>query len=240
MIRNKETIIDLQNVTKVYKLHHEKPTFSDHFLSKTKWESFSALNNINLEIGKGEKMGIIGVNGSGKTTLLKVIAGITTPTRGKVSVKGKVVSLINLGAGFHPDLTGEENLFLNGMLIGMKKDEIKEKYKSILDFAEIEHFIDAPLYTYSDGMKLRLAFSVAIYSEPDILLLDEVIAAGDKYFQEKSFKKLEDMFRQDKTIIVVSHLLQFLKGYCDKVAWIDKGEIKKVDGISLLKEYTKI
>jgi ABC-type polysaccharide/polyol phosphate transport system ATPase subunit len=223
--KSKQTAIKLVGLSKVYRLHHEKPTLVENIFKRSKKESFVALEDINLEIMKGEKVGIIGPNGSGKTTLLKLISGISTPTSGTVKTFGKLVSLIDLGAGFHPELTGRENVFLNAMLVGMDREEIKKKYKEIVDFADIGNFIDAPLYTYSSGMQLRLGFSIAVASDPDILILDEGIAVGDENFQKKSTKKIEDFFKQRKTIISVSHWLEYLEKHCSRVMRMEKGAI---------------
>src|SRR3989304_6408892 len=165
--------VKLTAVSKKYIVHHEKPTLVENILSRGKNEEFWALKDINLTIQKGEKVGIIGPNGSGKTTLLEIIAGITSSTKGKVATYGKLVSLIELEAGFHPELTGEENIFLNGLLVGMPKEEVRTKFKDIVSFADIGRFIDAPFYTYSEGMKLRLGFSILAHTSPDIVLLDE-------------------------------------------------------------------
>lgn len=216
--------IKLSSVSKKYILHHEKPTLAES-LFKHK-EEFWALRNISLKIKKGERLGIIGPNGAGKSTLLKIITGITVPTLGKVETKGKVASLIDLTAGFHPDLTGEENIFINGLLLGMTKTEIKKNFKAIVNFSGIKKFIDSPLRTYSSGMLLRLGFSIAVHSNPDILIIDEVITAGDEEFRKKSYTKMQEFFKQKKTIIFVSHNLGVLEKLCPKTLWLDKGKIK--------------
>ncbi len=219
--------VKLAKVSKKYVLHHEKPTLAENiFFRKTK-EEFWALKNINLTINKGERVGIIGPNGSGKTTLLEIISGITTPTTGTVTTNGKLVSLIELEAGFHPDLTGEENIYLNGLIIGMSRDEIKSRLKQIIAFADIGRFIDAPMYTYSGGMKLRLGFSVVVHTQLDTLVLDEVMAVGDQNFQKKSFKKVKEFFAKGNTIIIVSHNLGFLKANCDRTIWLSNGRIEQ-------------
>jgi len=216
--------ISLTNITKEYIIHHEKPTLAEKFY-KGKEEKFWALKDINLSIKKGERVGIIGSNGSGKTTLLKIIAGITTPTEGSISTHGKVVSLIDLEAGFHPDLTGEQNIYLNGMLLGMKRGEIEDELNAIIRFADIGNFIDTPLFTYSDGMKLRLSFAVSAYANPDILILDEGFGAGDQNFLKKSQKKMKEFYLQKKTILLVSHWLELVHTNCDRVIILDKGRI---------------
>lgn len=231
--------IRLAGITKEYTIHHDKPTLVEHLVDG-KNESFIALENINLEVRRGEKVGIIGPNGSGKTTLLKIIAGITSPTSGIAETKGRVVSLIDLEAGFHPDLTGEQNIYINGMLLGLKKKEIEEKIRKIIEFAEIGRFIDTPLYTYSNGMKLRIGFSVVVHSNPDIILLDENLAVGDEDFKKKSYTKIQEFFRKGVTIVIVSHYLDFITKYCNRVIWIKKGIIKK-DGEprEIIKQYLR-
>jgi ABC-type polysaccharide/polyol phosphate transport system ATPase subunit len=216
--------IQLTNVSKKYEIHHEKPTLVEKFV-KGRTEIFWALKDINITIYKGEKVGIIGPNGSGKTTLLKIIAQITTSSCGKVKTYGRVVSLIDLEAGFHYDLTGIQNIFLNGMLLGMKKDEIEKKLASIISFADIKQFIDAPLFTYSEGMKLRLGFSIAIHSNPDVLILDEGMAVGDTNFQKKTLSKIQELFYAGKTVIVVTHWLEFVENNCDRVYVFKEGKI---------------
>lgn len=221
----KEIAIQLRQVTKRYILHHEKPTFAEQVLYRKNKEIFTALDAIDLTIYKGQKVGIVGPNGSGKTTLLKLISGITTPTHGQILTQGKVVSLIDLEAGFHPDLTGEENIFLNGLVIGMGKEEIKSRFSEIVAFADIGGFIDAPLYTYSEGMKLRLGFSIAVHANPDILILDEGITAGDSSFQKKSGQKIEEFFAQKKTILVVTHWLDFIRQHCNRIITMEQATI---------------
>jgi ABC-type polysaccharide/polyol phosphate transport system ATPase subunit len=235
--KNKEIAIQLSHVTKTYELHHEKPTFAEKMIHRQTKETFTALNDISLTIYKGEKVGIIGANGSGKTTLLKIIAGITTPNKGRVKTKGKIVSLIDLEAGFHPDLTGIENIYLNGLVIGMSKKEVIEKLDQIIEFADIGNFIDAPLYTYSAGMKLRLGFSIAVHADPDILILDEGISAGDQSFQKKSGEKIEEFFKANKTILVVSHWIEYLEKHVNRVLWIEKSRVKKDGGKRVIGEY---
>ena len=222
--KNSSIAIRLTNISKRYTIHHEKPTLVEHLI-KGKNETFWALKDINMEIKKGEKVGIIGPNGSGTTTLLKIISGITSPTFGKVETRGKIVSLIDLEAGFHPDLTGYQNIFLNGMLLGMKKKEIERKLDEIIAFADIGQFIDVPLYTYSQGMKLRLGFSVSVFAEPDILVLDENMSAGDENFRKKSDQKIQEFFKEGKTIIIVSHWIQYIRENCKRVLTISAGRL---------------
>ena len=233
-----EVAIKLVDVNKRYTIHHEKPTLVEHLITG-KCEDFWALKNINLEILKGEKVGIIGPNGSGKTTLLKIISGITSQTSGVVKTSGKVVSLIDLEAGFHPDLTGIQNIFLNGMLLGMRKKEINNKLKEIISFADIGQFIDTPLFTYSAGMKLRLGFSVAVYADPEILVLDESLTTGDENFQRKSYTKIQEFFKKGKTILVVSHWMEFMKKNCQRIIELKQGQVVRDGGSRVVVEYLK-
>ncbi len=231
--------IILSNLVKSYTLRHEKPTLVEDLFMRRKKEVFKAVDGISLQIKKGEKIGIIGRNGSGKTTLLKLISGITHPNSGRVLTQGRVVSLIDLESGFHPELTGIENIFLNGLLVGMTKDEVSQRIDSIIRFADIGSFIDTPLFTYSQGMKLRLGFSVAVHAEPDILILDEGIAVGDQEFQKKAGKKIEDFFKKKKTVLVVTHWLEYLEQHCSRIIWVEDGKIKNDGGVEILKLYSQ-
>lgn len=224
MINNKDVAVKITGVSKKYILHHEKPTLAERLATK-KGEVFDALKNVNLEIHKGENVGIIGPNGSGKTTLLKIITGITSPTKGKVETFGNIVSLIDLEAGFHPDLTGEQNIFLNGMLLGLKKRQLQDKMNDIIGFSGLQKFIDTPLYTYSEGMKLRLGLSIAINADPDILILDENIYTSDLEFQIKVEAKLDTYFKTSKTVIVVSHWLDFIRANCKRTIRFERGRV---------------
>jgi len=218
--------IKIENLSKKYLLHHEKPTLVESALRFGKKEEIWALKDINLEIKKGEKIGIIGDNGSGKTTLLKIISGITEPTEGRLETNGRIAALIDFEAGFHPELTGEENTHLNGMLLGMSKNEIRKNFDKIVKFSGLKKFIDVPLHTYSSGMKLRLGFSIAIHSSPDILLIDEILAVGDQEFQKKSYQTMQNFFKKGKTIIFISHHLPTVANFCPKTVWLEKGKIK--------------
>ncbi len=238
--RKKVTVaINVEKVIKTYTLRHEKPTLVENLLSRSKKEVYTALDNVSFEVAKGSRLGIVGRNGSGKTTLLKLLAGITKQQQGRVSVNGRVVSLIDLSAGFHPDLTGEENIFLNGLVIGMTRDELELKKQQIVNFAQVGQFIDAPLYTYSSGMKLRLGFAVAVHSNPDILLIDEGFAVGDDNFRKKANKKMIQFQKQKKTLVMVSHWLSELKRNCDTFLWLEKGTVKMMGGSKVLREYEK-
>lgn len=216
-------MITFKDIGKKYIVHHEKPTLAENIsrlLKLQKHEEFWAIRNINLRIKQGEKVGLYGRNGSGKTTILKIIAGICTPTEGVVKTKGRIISLIDLEAGFHPDLSGQNNIFLNGLVIGMSKTEIRSRFEKIVKFAGIGNFITAPLYTYSSGMKLRLGFSIAIHANPDILLLDEVMNMGDSEFREKSNKALKYLFKTNTTAIFVSQWLSYLKENTDRIIYL--------------------
>ncbi|MFS8130962.1 MAG: ABC transporter ATP-binding protein [Candidatus Dojkabacteria bacterium] len=187
---------------------------------------FWALENINFDLKKGESMGIIGQNGSGKSTLLRLINGIYPPNRGKIMVNGTIGALIAVGAGFHPHMTGRENIYLNGTIMGMTTKEIEEKFDDIISFADIGDFIDAPVATYSSGMSIRLGFAIAIHSEPEILLADEILAVGDLSFALKCYRKIAEYRKNGGSIVLVSHSMQLIRNTCDKVIWIDKGKVK--------------
>lgn len=239
IVDRKKIAVKLKKVTKNYKLHNKKPTFVEQLIKINNKEQFTALNNVNLTIFKGEKIGIIGANGSGKTTVLKIISKITTPSNGFVYTNGKVVSLIDLTAGFHPDLTGMENIYLNGLVIGMSKENIKSRLNEIIKFADIGDFINNSLYTYSEGMKLRLGFSIAIYSNPDILIIDEGIVTGDNNFQKKSGDKIEEFFEANKTIIIVTHWIEYLEQHCNRFLLMKNGKMIKSGGKEIIDYYKK-
>ncbi len=200
---------------------------------------FFALQDLNLTIKRGEKVAILGDNGAGKTTLLKLIAGIAEPSSGQVKTNGKVVSLIDITAGFHQEFSGRENIYLNAILLGMKPRDVKNLEKQIIAFAGLEKFIDQPIYTYSSGMVLRLGFAVAIHANPDILILDEGIIVGDQDFQKKAYDSIEEIFAEGKTIILSSHMLPLLKRLCQRFIWIDVGKIVKDGDKEVLLAYKK-
>ena len=227
--------IDVDNVTRIYQKYsarHRFKTFKsallkgDIFKSLQPEELVAALDGVDFKVEKGTTFGVIGENGSGKSTLLKVITGITKPTSGAVTVRGKVSALIELGAGFHPEISGRENIFINGIMLGLSKKGISEKFDDIVRFAELEEFIDAPVKTYSSGMYMRLGFSVAINVNPDILLIDEVLAVGDASFVPKCLDRIDDFRRKKKTILFVSHDLQTVENICDRVVWLKNGKIQ--------------
>jgi lipopolysaccharide transport system ATP-binding protein len=187
-----------------------------------------ALNDVSFEIQKGEVVGIIGRNGAGKSTLLKILSRITEPTTGRVEILGRVASLLEVGTGFHPELTGRENIFLNGAILGMTRVEIKKKFDEIVAFAEVDKFLDTPVKRYSSGMYVRLAFAVAAHLEPEILIVDEVLAVGDAQFQKKCLGKMSEVAQGGRTVLFVSHQLSSVRALCSKIIWMDRGIVKKV------------
>ncbi len=184
-----------------------------------------ALNDVSFEVKQGESLGLIGPNGSGKSTALAIMAGVLKPQVGKVEVRGRVSPLLELGAGFHPELTGRENILLNGILLGLTRQEVVAKMEAIIDFSELEAFLDQPIRTYSSGMLARLGFSVAAHLDPEILLIDEVLAVGDLRFQAKCREKLDEFKRRQVTIVLVSHSLGEVRGFCERVIWLNNGRI---------------
>jgi ABC-2 type transport system ATP-binding protein len=230
MTTTSSTSIKITSVSKLF-FKQEQKTFKEFlpaiFTGKKTREWFWALKDINLEIKPGETVGIMGPNGSGKSTLLKLIAGVSRPTEGSIATVGRVAPLIELAAGFHPELTGRENVYLNGIILGMSKAEVKAKFNEIVAFAGLSDFIDSPVKHYSTGMYLRLAFSVAIHTDPDILLLDEILAVGDEQFQAKCFAKLREFKQQHKTIIYVSHDKKSVIDFCTRAILINKSILVK-------------
>jgi ABC-type polysaccharide/polyol phosphate transport system ATPase subunit len=189
-------------------------------------ETFTALNDVSLTVPRGRTLGVIGRNGSGKSTLLKLVAGITKPSTGTVKVSGRISALIELGAGFHPEISGRENVFINGIMLGLTKREVTQRFDEIVEFAEMKDFIDAPVKTYSSGMYMRLGFAVAIHVDPDVLLVDEVLAVGDEGFTHKCLDKFAEFKRRGKTILLVTHSLGLVERFCDEALWLDAGRIK--------------
>ena len=236
--------IKVENMTKEFKFFYDKPsTLKERlvFWNKKKSESRKVLDNINLKIEKGETVALIGTNGSGKSTLLKLMTKIIYPTIGKITTHGKLTSLLELGAGFHPDFTGRENIYFNASIFGLTKKEIEKRMDDIIAFSELEEFIDSPVRTYSSGMYMRLAFSVAINVDAEILLIDEILAVGDQHFQDKCFAKLQELKNSDKTIVIVSHSLDSIKQLCDRAVWIYNGEIKMDGDVeNVVEEYIKV
>ena len=223
-------VISVQNLSKKFKIPHEKKTtLFQNIVGLIKrqldYEVFWAINNVNFEIERGESFGIIGNNGSGKSTLLKILAKVIYPDSGSVTVNGKIASFLELGVGFQPELTAKENVYIYSSIMGMKRKEVDKKYAAILDFAELKHFENMKLKNMSSGMYLRLAFSTAIYTDPEVLLIDEVFAVGDQSFQNKCTEKLNEFRKQGKTIVLVSHSLELIKEICSRSLLLDKGNV---------------
>lgn len=219
--------ISVKNLEKVYRLYDKPVDRLKESLSITHKQyhrEHYALSNINFDVKKGETIGIIGTNGSGKSTLLKIITGVLNATKGNVEIKGRVSALLELGAGFNPEFTGIENIYLNGTMMGYTKEEISQRVESIVEFADIGEFVNQPVKTYSSGMFARLAFAVAINIDPDILIVDEALSVGDIFFQNKCFKKFEELQKKDTTILFVSHDMSSIKQMCSRVLWIEKGK----------------
>ncbi len=220
--------IEFRNVTKRFYLKEGRTLreFAQALLTRRPWgDEFSALEDVSFKVDRGETLGIIGRNGSGKSTALKLIAGVTAPSSGEVYVAGRVSPLIELGAGFHPDLTGRENVHLNGSILGMSDREINDQFDAIVEFAELQEFIDTPVKRYSSGMYMRLGFAVAVYSNPEVLLIDEVLSVGDAFFQEKCLARMHEFQRQGTTIVIVSHSPETITAFCDRAMWLEKGRI---------------
>ncbi len=231
--QDSQTAIVISNVWKLFRRQKQR-TFKEMLPAlvrggkKNVVDSFWALQDIDLEIKKGETFGIVGPNGSGKSTLLKLIAGVTQPSRGKVKVAGVIAPLIELGAGFHPEMTGRENIFLNAAILGMTKKEVLPILDQIIDFSEIRDFIDQPVKHYSSGMYMRLAFSVAIHVKFDILLVDEILGVGDAKFQKKCYEAMQNFKKSNKTIVYVGHDLNRVKTFCDRAAYLHFGKLLEV------------
>lgn len=243
--RKDEVAIKVSNVSKSFKLPHEKHTsvkgaLIGLFNSNRSYEKQQVLKDISFEIKKGDFFGIVGRNGSGKSTLLKLLAGIYTPDKGQIQINGNLTPFIELGVGFNPELTGRENVFLNGALLGFSRKEMEEMYDEIVDFAELEKFMDQKLKNYSSGMQVRLAFSIAVRANTDILVLDEVLAVGDYNFQQKCYEYFKKLKKMKKTVILVSHDSSALQMFCTKAVLIEKGEIKESgETTKVLKAYTE-
>lgn len=224
-------VLSLESVSVRYRVPQERiGTFKEYMIRrlqrKVKLNTFWALKDVSFKVKKGEVFGLIGQNGAGKSTLLKLVARVLRPTEGRVIVYGRVAPLLEVGAGFHPELTGRENVYLNGALLGYTREEMDEKFEPIVDFAELWDFIDAPLRTYSTGMWARLGFSVATATNPDILIVDEVLSVGDEAFQRKSSARIQSFRDQGVTILVVSHNMELIEAMCDRTAWLDHGQLQ--------------
>ncbi len=227
--------IEVVNASKIYRRYsrrHQFSTLKSALLSRSLIrdlrpdETFAAVRDVTFAVPRGRTLGVIGRNGSGKSTLLKLVAGITKPTSGTVSVNGRISALIELGAGFHPEISGRENVFINGIMLGLTKREVARRFDEIVDFAEMKDFIDAPVKTYSSGMYMRLGFAVAIHVDPDVLLVDEVLAVGDEGFTHKCLDKFAEFKRRGKTILLVTHSLGLVERFCDEALWMDAGQMK--------------
>ena len=223
--------VEVNNISKVYSLGVKKSNDFRNQLSKLSFKKadlnqFYALKNVSIDIKKGEVLGVIGNNGAGKSTLLKVLSRITRPSEGQITINGRVASLLEVGTGFHPELTGRENIFLNGTILGMTRKEVSDKFDEIVDFSGVSNFIDTPVKHYSSGMYVRLAFSVAAHLEPEILIIDEVLAVGDLEFQKKCLGKMNDIAGNGRTIIFVSHNMSAVKNLCDRAVYLNQGEIE--------------
>lgn len=222
-------IIEVENVSKIFEIPHEsRNTLKSYFLHpfrRVGKERFYALKSVDFKINQGDFVGVIGRNGSGKSTLLKILAGIFEPTKGKVHVNGTLVPFLELGVGFNPELTGRENIYLNGIILGMTRKYVESKFDEIVDFAEIRDFIDLQVKNYSSGMVIRLAFAIAVEARADIYLLDEVLSVGDAGFQKKSLEKMLGLLTNGATGILVSHSISDVKKYCNRVILLKKGEV---------------
>jgi ABC-2 type transport system ATP-binding protein len=243
---NDDIAISIKNVTKKFLLPHEKKNsvkslFTTVFTQKKNKTTQLALSDVSFDVKKGEFFGIVGRNGSGKSTLLKIIAGIYQPTQGKVTTNGKLVPFIELGVGFNPELTGRENVFLNGAILGFARKQIQKNYKKIVEFAELEDHMDVKLKNYSSGMQVRLAFACATMADADILLIDEVLAVGDADFQRKCFSYFKKIKSEKKTVIFVTHDMSSVREYCDRALLIDESTVKLIDSSSVVsREYSKL
>lgn len=226
---NKEIVIEVKDVKKKFKSYQDKASsLKERFIhpSRTKHEDVWVLNGISFQVAKGEAVGLIGKNGCGKSTTLKMLTKILYPNEGSINIKGRVSSLIELGAGFHPDMTGRENIYTNASIFGITRKEVDKRINDIIRFSELEDFIDSPVRTYSSGMYMRLAFAVAINVDADVLLIDEILAVGDASFQRKCFDKLQEIKEHGTTIVIVSHSMDQMYKICDRLIWIEQGQIK--------------
>jgi len=231
----REPVIIFDNLSKSYPLYHHITGGIKNFLfnlpqglRSLKNSRFEALHDISFQVYKSETLGFIGKNGAGKSTILGLIAGVLRPSRGEVIVKGRISPLLELGAGFHPELTGRENIMLNGVLLGLTRAEVSRKFSEIIEFSELGDFIDQPIRIYSSGMLARLGFSVIAYLDPEILLIDEILAVGDRAFQKKCLEKMDEFKHTGVTIVFVSHSLEDVVRLCDRVAWIENKRIKMI------------
>lgn len=226
-------MIKVEHVSMKFRMANDKVMSLKEFLvavlkRRLTYEEFQVLDDISFEVKKGEVVGIIGKNGAGKSTLLKIIAGVMKPTSGKVTANGNIVPMLELGSGFDPELNGRENIFLNGAILGYSQEFLKEKYDEILEFSELGQFIDMPIRNYSSGMMMRLAFSIATVVQPEILIVDEILAVGDEGFQNKSKARMMELMSGGTTVLFVSHSLKQIEEMCDRVIWLDNHKIKMI------------
>lgn len=224
-------MIEVKNVTMKFKMSEEplnslKEIVTRKLKGKLKYKEYLALDNVSFEVEKGKTLGLIGTNGAGKSTTLKVISGILKPTEGKVITRGNIVPMLELGAGFDLELTGRENIYLNGAILGYTKEYLESKYEDIVDFSEIREFIDQPIRNYSSGMMAKLAFSIASVVQPEILIVDEILSVGDDKFQKKSRNRMKELMSGGATVLFVSHNMEQIEELCDKVIWLDHGKVK--------------
>ena len=226
-------MITLNRVGLCYRMPKDKIQSMKEYLvalarGRLRYNSFFALSDVSFSVGRGEVLGIVGSNGAGKSTLLKVIAGILTPTSGELRVKGRVVPMLELGSGFDDDLTGRENIFLNGAILGYSEQFLRERFDEIVEFSGLYDFLDVPVRNYSSGMVMRLAFSIASMVEPDVLIVDEILAVGDARFQEKSYTRMLELMHRGTTVLLVSHDLGQIRRLCDRVLWLDGGRVRRI------------
>ena len=224
-------MIKAENLWKSFPMRLDRPGFKEFVIKAPKFlkdnnNRFWALKGVSFSVSKGESLGVIGRNGAGKSTLLTLLLGVAQPTKGSIEVSGKKTPLLELGAGFHPDLTGLENIIINGVLLGHTEEEIRARMEAIIAFSELGEFIKMPIRTYSSGMQMRLAFSIAIHTSPEVLLIDEILAVGDESFQKKSGKALMDLINGGVTTVYVSHSMEAVKKTCDRAIWLEQGEIR--------------
>ena len=238
-----DVVLEVAHVTKSFRLHHEKTNSIKQLIAgkgRNRFDEFTALHDVSFDVKEGEVFGVIGHNGSGKSTLLKCMAGILVPNEGSVKVHKRMSALLELGAGFHPELSGRDNVFLNAAILGMGRREIAARFDDIVDFSGLENFIDAPVKTYSTGMYVRLAFAVAINVDPQLLIIDEILAVGDVTFQQKCMEKFVDFRNEGRTIVLVTHAMNSVRDMCDRAAWLEHGHLVDMgDPAELVEAYTE-
>lgn len=225
--------ISVENINMIFRLYNDEVKGFKEYVLKSitrniSYSDFYALNSVSFKIYSGERVGIIGRNGAGKSTLLKIISGVITPTSGKVTINGNIAPLLELGAGFDPELSGAENIYLNGAILGKTKQYLDSKYEEIVGFSGLGKFINTPVKNYSSGMKARLGFAIATQIDPDILIVDEILGVGDQEFKKKSTNRIKELFKQGKTVLLVSHQLSQIREFADKVIWLENGTVKEI------------